>query len=212
MIPTSNRYVVGGLVVALLLAGQATGQTLPHGSVAVTPPVNRSAATPVAEPAVAATPEYRIGPEDVLDIVVWGNTDLTRNGVPVRPDGRISLPQVNDVMAAGLTPMQLRNTIIQKLEPQFHDQEVSVNVREVNSLKISVVGLVRTPSRFLLRSQLTVLDAIAMAGGFVDFAKRDKIYVLRNDKRMPFNYDKFVNEPAGQENFVLQAGDTVVIP
>jgi polysaccharide export outer membrane protein len=213
MIPSSNKYIAGSLVAALLVASQAVGQTQPHGTAAIARSASHLATIPIADPPVGAgTPEYRIGPEDVLDIVVWGNVDLTRNGVPVRPDGRISMAIVNDVQAAGLTPMELRNLISKKLEPKFTDQEVSVTVREVNSLRISIVGLVRNPSRVLLRSQLTVIDAIAMAGGFVDFAKRDKIYVLRNGNRLPFNYDRFVNEPGGQENFILQAGDTIVIP
>jgi polysaccharide export outer membrane protein len=75
-----------------------------------------------------------------------------------------------------------------------------------------VVGAVRTPNRFLLRSQVTVIDAIAMAGGFADFAKKDKVYVLRNGKRLPFNYDKWIKNPVVRDNFVLLAGDTVVIP
>ena len=213
MIPTSNKYVASGLVAALLIASQAVGQTQPHGPAGFSPTPHRFAATPAPEAAaVGVAPEYRIGPEDVLDIVVWKNPDLSKTGVPVRPDGRISLSVANDVQAAGLTPMQLRDAIIKALDSTFQNQEVSVTVREVNSMRISVVGLVRSPNRYPLRSQLTVLDAIALSGGFLDFAKRDKIYVLRNGNRLPFNYDKFVNEPVAAENFVLQPGDTVVIP
>jgi polysaccharide export outer membrane protein len=213
MITASNKYLASGLMAALLMAGQAIGLAQGRGSATSTPASLGAGVTPVPGVAgVPVSPEYRIGPEDVLDIVVWGNADLTRSGVQVRPDGRISLPMVNDVQAAGLTPMDLRSAITKKLEPAFHDQEVSVVVREVNSMKISVVGAVRTPSRFPLRSELTVLDAIAMAGGFADFAKRDKIYVLRNGRKLAFNYDRFVKDPVVEDNFLLRAGDTVVIP
>jgi len=210
MIPAPPKYMASGIVAALLVAGQVTGQAQGRG--AVTPSTaGRAAGASVPAPS-SVGPEYRIGPEDVLDIVVWKNPDLSKAGVPVRPDGRISLSVINDVQAAGLTPMELREEITKGLDPFFKDQEVTVNVKEVNSVKISVVGAVRTPNRFQLRSQVTVVDAIAMAGGFADFAKKDKVYVLRNGKRLPFNYDKWIKNPVVRDNFVLLAGDTVVIP
>jgi polysaccharide biosynthesis/export protein len=163
--------------------------------------------------APAAAAEYRIGPEDILDVVVWQDADLSARGVQVRPDGRISLPVINDLQAAGLTPMELRAAIVKALEGPYHDKEVSVTVKEVNSLRISVVGKVRTPSRFQLRSPATIVDAIALAGGFADFAQSDKICVLRRDgTRLMFNYDKFVKDPNAKDNFLLQAGDQVIVP
>lgn len=208
------RPLFGSLFVVALGLSQAVGQA--HSGVRVSKPAPVAHVETKASDAASAVPtapEYRLGPEDVLDVVVWQNADLSSKGVQVRPDGRISLPVVNDMQAAGLTPMELRNAIVKGLEPQFHDQEVSVTVREVNSMRVSVVGNVKTPNRFLLRSPVTVLDAIAIAGGFIDFAKRDKICVLRRDgSKLTFNYDEFVKEPNARANFLLQPGDQVIVP
>src|SRR5437660_9568269 len=122
------------------------------------------------EPARAAQPgalggpgDYRIGPEDLLDIAVWNNTAISR-AVPVRPDGKISLPLLNDVQAAGLTPMQLRDALTKKLVEYVPAPEVSVIVREVRSFTVSVIGELRNPGRYELRSRTTVLDVLARAG------------------------------------------------
>src|SRR5206468_4817575 len=109
--------------------------------------------------------DYRIGPEDVLDIAVWHNEAMSRT-VPVRPDGKISLPLLNDIQAAGLTPMQLRDALSKKLEEYMPTPEVSVIVKEVHSFKVSVVGEVKRPGRHELKSQATVLDILALAEGF----------------------------------------------
>jgi polysaccharide export outer membrane protein len=192
----------------LLAAALAVSQTVGH---AQSGPSSGYRSGPAA--AAAAAPEYRIGPEDVLDIVVWKDIDLTSRGVQVRPDGRISLPLVNDILAAGLTPMELRDAITKKLDAFDKGKDVSVTVRDVNSMRISVMGAVRTPNRYPLRSQLTVLDALAMAGGLTEFADKDKISVLRLDgTRLIFNYSKFVKEPNPTDNFVLRTGDIVFIP
>src|ERR1700704_602132 len=114
---------------------------------------------------------YVIGPEDVLDIAVWGNTDVTRT-VPVRPDGKISLPLLNDVQAAGFTPMQLRATLAGSLARFMSAPMLSVIVREVHSLKVTVIGEVKTPGRYEVRSRATVLDVLAMAGGLSQYAAR----------------------------------------
>jgi polysaccharide biosynthesis/export protein len=163
---------------------------------------------------IAATADYQIGPEDVLDISVWKNPELSRK-VPVRPDGKISLPLVNDIQAAGLTPSELRQQLAGKLAEFVPTPEVSVVVQEVQSLKISVVGAVKTPGRFTLRSPATVLECIALAQGLTEFANREKIVVLRQNgsttQRIPFNYRK-VAEGSEQENFVVKAGDIIVVP
>lgn len=176
----------------------------------------RQAPTP--PPVVAATPpletDYRIGPEDVLSIVVLGHPDYTRV-VPVRPDGRISLPAVNDVMAAGLTPPELRTRLTESFSKFINAEglEVSVIVTEVHSVKVSVQGNVRTPIRFELRSRATVLDALAMAGGFTDYAKRDQIIVRRADGTvLRFNYDRFLEKPEANDLIVLRGGDNVIVP
>lgn len=165
-------------------------------------------------PAALGAEDYKIGAEDVLDISVWRNADLTR-AVQVRPDGRISLPLVGELQASGLTPTQLQAILAKGYVKYFTDLEITVGVREVHSNKISVLGTVKTPGRFELRSQATVLDGLALAGGFADFAKRDKVFVIRGFgpavRRLAFNYLKLL---AGQdaENFLLQAGDVIIVP
>lgn len=159
--------------------------------------------------------EYQVGPEDVLDIAVWNNTAISRV-VPVRPDGKISLPLLRDVQAAGLTPMQIRDILARKLADYIPSPEVSVIVREVHSPKVSVIGEIKTPGRYELKSRTTVLDLLAQAGGFSEFASRGRIVILRRDggtvKRIPFNYNKVISSDAQQENFLLRAGDIVLVP
>ena len=160
--------------------------------------------------------EYRIGPEDLLLISIWKNEVMSRT-VPVRPDGKITMPLLNDVVAAGLTPMEFREVLIQKLAEYMPAPEISVTVIEPRSFKISVMGEIPKPGRFELRSRTTVLDVLALAGGLGPYASRSKIVVLRPDgangmKRMPFNYNKAVSPGGEQENFYLQPGDIVVVP
>jgi len=158
--------------------------------------------------------DYQIGPEDVLDISVWKNPDLSRT-VPVRPDGKISLPLVNDIQAAGLTPSRLRQELTQRLSEFVPSPEVAVIVREVNSASVAVVGAVRTPGRYSIRSPSTVLELIAVAQGFTDFAARDRIVVLRRigriDTRIPFNY-RNIADGSAQDNFFVRPGDIIVVP
>jgi polysaccharide export outer membrane protein len=181
---------------------------------------NTGAANSSAEAATIArfnTPsaDYQIGPEDVLDISVWKNPELSRK-VPVRPDGKVSLPLVNDIQAAGLTPSELRDQITTKLAEYIPAPEVSVMVREVHSRKVAVVGAVKMPGRYEMKSPMTVLEAIALAQGLTDFASRDRIVVLRevNGKttQLPFNYRKIGDDGSPQQNFFLRAGDIVVVP
>jgi polysaccharide export outer membrane protein len=157
---------------------------------------------------------FQIGPEDILDISVWKNPELSRT-VPVRPDGKVSLPLVNDIQAAGLTPSTLREQVTERLAEFIPSPEVSVMVREVHSRKVAVVGAVKTPGRFELKSPMTVLEVIALAQGFTDFASRDRIVVLRQSgtttTRVPFNYRK-IADGVDQDNFYVQPGDVVVVP
>ena len=161
---------------------------------------------------VVAPDVYRIGPEDMLQVSVWKNDALTRT-VPVRPDGKISLPLVNDVQAAGLTALELREDLARKLTEYIPSPEVSVIVSDVRSFKVSVMGEVARPGRFELKSWTTVLDVLALAGGFTQFATRSRIVILRPErttmKRIPFNYNKLAGE---QENFYLRNGDIVLVP
>ena len=168
-----------------------------------------------AKQAAAGLEEYRIGPEDVLSISVWKNEPMSRV-LPVRPDGMISLPLLDDVMAAGLTPMELRNVLAQKLAEYVPSPAVTVIVNDVRSFKVSVIGEVLKPARYELKSRTSVLDVLALAGGFNQFAARTRIVVLRQegDKkvRIPFNYNRVTSGSADEENLNLRPGDIVLVP
>jgi polysaccharide export outer membrane protein len=169
----------------------------------------------VADTARTEPSDYRIGTDDVLDIVVWNNAALTRT-VPVRPDGRISLPLINDITVAGLSPMEVRDELVRRLARYTQVPEVSVIVREVHSVKVSIVGEVKTPGRYDLKSRTTVLDLIAAAGPFTSYAAPRRIVVMRTNgdgvTRIPFNYYKVIAGDAEHVNFELQPGDIVVVP
>jgi polysaccharide export outer membrane protein len=159
--------------------------------------------------------DFQIGPEDVLDIAVWNNTAISRT-VPVRPDGMISLPLLNDIRASGLTPMELRDLLIRKLAEYMPSPEVSVIVREVHSCKVTVMGEVKNPGRYEIRSRATVLDAIAQAGGFTEFASRSRVAILRPDGRtllrIPIRYREAVSGTGDEARISLKPGDTIVVP
>jgi len=162
-------------------------------------------------PVGAALPDYRIGIDDVLDVAVWNVAELQKT-VPVRPDGKISLPLVNDVAAAGLTPMELREQLTKKMATFVQNPDVSVVVREIRSLKVSVIGQVRTPGRYDIKGPATVLDALALAGGLTEFAGRRKITILRSAQRLHFDYDAAVSKTGVKSNLLIQPGDIVVVP
>jgi polysaccharide biosynthesis/export protein len=197
-----TRLVIGSLLFALsalVTAGPASAQAT-------------ASATGQAPANGAAPDSYKIGPEDMLHIVVWKNDVMTRL-VPVRPDGKISLPLLNDVQAAGLTALELRDVLAKRLAEYMPSPEVAVIVAEVRSFKVSVMGEVTRPGRYELKSWATVLDALALAGGFTQFATRSRIVVLRQDngttRRILFNYNKVAGE---QENFYLNNGDILLVP
>ena len=213
-----------GLLIAVSCLGPVPVDAQVRGSTQIAAPAGAATESARATPGQAPAPQiqagaeaasdYRIGPEDVLDVSVWNNPPLSRTA-PVRPDGKISLPLLNDVDAAGLTPMQLRDVITKKLVEYMPDPEVSVIVREVNRFKVSVLGEVRKPGRFEFKSKATVLDALALAGGLNDFAARSRIVILRQDgaatKRIPVNYNKIVSS-AAEDDVYLEPGDVVVVP
>lgn len=166
-------------------------------------------------PAVVSS-DYVIGPEDLLQVSVWKNEALSRL-VPVRPDGKISIPLLHDIHAAGLTPMQLRDKIAKALGEFLPNPEVAVTVAEVRSFRVSVLGEVQRPGVLQLRSTTTILEAIAMAGGFRDFASPSKIVIFRKDdnggtKKIKFNYNRAVGNSGNEENLTLKTGDVVVVP
>jgi polysaccharide biosynthesis/export protein len=159
---------------------------------------------------------YLIGANDVLAINVWKEPDISRS-VPVRSDGKISLPLVGELQAGGQTPQQLEQEITKRLQSYISEPEVTVIVTDSKSQKVNILGMVSRPGAFLLTSSTTVLDAIAMAGGFKDFAKQKSVYVLRQapdgtQQRLLFNYKEVIKGKNPEQNIRLQAGDTVVVP
>jgi len=163
------------------------------------------------------TPEYFIGPEDVLNITVWRNVDLSRE-VTVRPDGRISLPLIGDITAVGRTPAQLSEDISSKLKEYKENPQVSIVVKEVNSYAIYVLGEVVKPGKYPLRSKTTLLQAITIASGFTATAARNKIVVFRFAKdgagqiKMKASYDDIVLRDGSNQNFEMKPGDQIVVP
>jgi polysaccharide biosynthesis/export protein len=156
---------------------------------------------------------YRIGREDVLDVAVWRDGDLSRT-LPVRPDGYISMPMTGDVLAAGKTPTELAEELRERLKPYVQEPRVTVIVREVNSSRIFITGEVANPGAYPLRGRVSIIQAIALAGGFTDFANSDGIVVIRHDEKggqIPVRYSDLISPKKGYE-VILRPGDTIVVP
>lgn len=161
--------------------------------------------------------DYTIGPSDVLDVNVWKDPELSAAKVPVRPDGRITLPLIGELQVSGLTAMNVQLIVRNKLKAYISDPEVTVIVTEVKSRSYVVVGKIAHPGSYDLSKPTTALQAIAIAGGFLDFAKETKVYILRRQdngstQRLAFNYKKVINQHAPDENIELRNGDTIVVP
>lgn len=165
--------------------------------------------------AATQDPNYKIGPQDVLDISVWKEQELTRV-LPVRPDGKISMPLLNDVQAAGLTPTQLASKITTDLKKFVSDPQVTVIVTQINSQRVYILGEVGRAGAYPLLPGMTVLQALSSAGGLTPFGNGKKIYVLRQvngqPQKYPFNYKEVLAGKRGDENIQLKAGDTIVVP
>jgi polysaccharide export outer membrane protein len=172
-------------------------------------------ASPATQSVAAATTDagYKIGPQDVLRIDVWKEAEISRS-VPVRPDGKISLPLLNDVQAAGYTPMELANLISEGLKKYITNPQVTVSVSEINSRRVYATGEVTKPGAYPLLPNMTALQLLTSAGGFTQFARIKNIYVLRTEggkqTKHPFNYKDVVNGKS--DDVVLQVGDTIVVP
>jgi len=179
-------------------------------------PSSQPDAVKAAAPPTTSSDEFVIGPGDVLAINVWKETDISKV-IPVRSDGRISLPLIGELKARGLTPKQLEAEITKRLKDYVADPSVTVVVQEIKSQKINVLGMVVRPGSYAVTNALTVLDAIALAGGFRDFAKQKSIYVLRQSangtqSRLSFNYKEVIKGVNPAQNVKLQPQDTVVVP
>jgi polysaccharide export outer membrane protein len=182
--------------------------------------VQNGVASSAAAPTVAVTgitppPDYVIGPSDQLSIVFWREKDLSAD-VLVRPDGKISLPLLNDVQAGGLTPDQLREKVTEAALRFVEDPNATVVVREINSRKVFITGEVAKPGEYALTGPTTVLQLIATAGGVNEYADKEKIVILRTEDgretALKFNYQQVVRQQKPQQNIMLRPGDTVVVP
>ena len=158
---------------------------------------------------------YIIGEQDVLSIDVWKEKDISQT-VVVRPDGKITIPLVDEVYVVGLTPVQLQSLLEDKLKPFLTVPQVTVIVKEISSRKVYLMGQVGRTGPFLINSTTTVLQLIAQAGGLRDFAKRKKIYIMRTDngktEQFRFNYDDVIKGKHLEQNITLRPGDTIVVP
>ncbi len=159
--------------------------------------------------------QYRIGPGDILHVSVWNNKELTMD-VMVRPDGKISLPLLQDVNAKGLTAVELRDEISERLKEFVIEPIVTITVKEVNYPKFFIMGEIKRPGTFPLREKISILQAISLAGGFTEYASTSNIILIRNtpsgQKRIKINYGKLLKSGAEKNNIYLQPGDTIIIP
>lgn len=205
------------LLMGLYLASAGTqGQEAPKASEQqATAPKSSSKSATAASQIPSNDTEYKIGAQDVLRIDVWKEPDISRQ-VPVRPDGKITLPLLNDVQAAGLTPMQLSVEITEALKKFLTTPQVTVTVSDINSRRIYVTGEVSHAGSFPLLPNMTALQALTSAGGFTQFAKLKNIYILRNvdGKQItyPFNYKEVLKGHNTEQNILLQSGDLIVVP
>lgn len=214
----SRRKLTISCVLTLAIATQACGQSNSAAQTklaaeAAAPAPSSEAASPAER---AHDPHYVIGDDDMLSINVWKEQDLTQS-LPVRSDGNISMPLIGEIQAAGRTPLQLETEIAERLRTYITQPEVTVMVVKMNSRKYNILGRVSKPGSYTLSSPKTVLDAIADAGGFQDFAKVKAIYVLRHqangtDVRLPFNYKAVIRGEHPEQNVTLEPHDTIVVP
>ena len=184
------------------------------GALACTAPFSRAADAPkLATPVNADQAEYRLGPEDVIEVFVYKEPDVSTT-VTVRPDGRISLPLAGELEATGKSAAQLEQEIADRLARYISGPVVNVMVKQINSLKISVLGEVRKPDVYRIKNRVTVLDAIAMAGGFTDLARPNRVVVLRNSpsgqQRIRVNINQVVADSTSRPLY-LEPMDTVYV-
>ena len=196
----------------LMIAGVLLGMSMGCASV-----IPKEALDEAAKP---VSKEFLLGPEDVLEVTVWRNQDLSRT-VVVRPDGKISLPLIGDIQASGLNASQVAVKIAARLTEYKENPNVSVSLKEVNSYFIFVLGEVLKPGKYPLKSYATVLQGVSMAGGFTPFASKNRMQVIRthanedgkeNQIRIPVPYNELVSGKGEIENFILKSGDTIVVP
>jgi len=205
-----KKWLVRMALIVLIATGCAYSQDAQK-----TPPASGTTAKPAPEAKSASGEEYRIGPQDLVRIDVWKEPDISRT-IPVRPDGKISLPLMNDVQAAGLTAMELAGSIREGLSKYITSPQVTVTVTEINSRRVYVTGEVMRPGAQPLLPNMTALQALTSAGGFTQFAKTKSIYILRIEDgkqvKHPFNYKAVLDGKHPEDNIQLQPGDVIVVP
>jgi polysaccharide export outer membrane protein len=207
-------YLLTGTWFLLTLVGLQEPKK-PGAPAASTQKTASSGAETSAPPVKANDTEYKIGAQDLLRIDVWKEEQLTRT-VPVRPDGKVTLPLMNDIQAEGLTPMQLAAVVSEGLKKYINNPQVTVTITEINSRRIYVTGEVARAGAFPLLPNMTVLQALSSSGGFTPFARIKNIYVLRVDNgkqvKHPFNYKEVVKGNNPEQNILLESGDVIVVP
>ena len=199
---------VFGLFGGTVLQAQSQAKTQKYAA-----PTNNKAEAAV-QPATE-DPNYTIGAQDVLDVNVWKEAEVSRT-VQVRPDGKISLPLLNDVQAAGLTPKQLTESLTEKLKKYIDSPQVTVIVTQINSMRVYLIGQVTRPGAYPLMPDMTILQAISSAGGLAQFANGKKIFLMRTEngtqRKYAFNYKDVLDGRKPEENLKLKPGDTIVVP
>jgi polysaccharide export outer membrane protein len=215
---SSSRAVLFAAAMCFAMSIGLWAQAAPERSAPA--PASHTAQPAQTSDASAATrphdASFVIGNDDVLAINVWKEPDISRS-IPVRSDGKISLPLVGEVQAAGRTPLKLEQDIATRLKSYIAEPEVTVIVQQINSQKFNILGQVNRPGSYAIANAATVLDAIAVAGGFRDFAKQKGIYILRQNldgsqTRLRFNYKEVVKGQDPAQNVKLQPRDTIVVP
>ena len=204
------RRVLGAISAMVMAAGLAAAQN-PAALAG-----NNRADIPQASGGVSVPADYRVGPGDILEISVWKEPDASSPSVLVRPDGKISMPLINDLYVSGKTPMEIQSIVMEKLAPYVNSPNVTVIIRSILSKKVYVLGEVARTGVFDIAQPKTVLQVLTEAGGLQQFAKQSSIYVLRNEggkqKKLPFNYKEVVSGQKMEQNVELQPGDTIVVP
>lgn len=199
---TASQRRLLGLTAHFVISGLAFMTVIRAGAPANTPSI--------------LTTHFVIGPGDVLSINVFKEPEASVQSIVVRPDGFISMPMVKEVEAAGLTPVELEKVLSQRFARFLRDADVAVIVKEIHSEKVYVIGAVKKEGPIPIRGPLTVLQAIAEAGGLTDYAKRGKLYILRRENgkevQLPFHYMAVIRGEHSEQNIVLLPGDTVVVP
>jgi polysaccharide export outer membrane protein len=217
VITNSLRQILFASAVVLIVASRP-GVTDAQGSGSAVPAPAKTpqGVRPVIAGEIVPPPGYLIGPEDVLTVVFWREKDLSVESATVRPDGKITLPLLNDVHATGLTPDQLREQIQTAAGKYVTDPTVTVVVTKINSRKVFITGQVTRPGQYPLTGPTTVMQLIAIAGGVQEFANAKKILIMRAEGGQqvakPFNYQDVLNGKNLTQNIELQPGDTIIVP